>query len=51
MFVGLAGALAAGDNGEPEVTQLALRGERRVIRERAGTYALDLLRRRLLERS
>ena len=51
VFVGLAGALAAGDNGEPEVTQLALRGERRVIRERAGTYALDLLRRRLLERS
>ncbi len=51
VFVGLAGAVAAGNNGGPEVTQLALRGERRVIRERAGTYALDLLRRRLLERS
>jgi nicotinamide-nucleotide amidase len=51
VFVGLAGAVANSNNGGPEVTQLALRGERRVIRERAGTYALDLLRRRLLERS
>jgi nicotinamide-nucleotide amidase len=53
VFVGLAGALAQSNDGqvEAEVAQLALRGERRVIRERAGTYALDLLRRRLLERS
>ncbi|HXW82068.1 MAG TPA: CinA family nicotinamide mononucleotide deamidase-related protein [Acidimicrobiales bacterium] len=51
VFVGLAGAVANSHDGRAEVAQLALRGERRVIRERAGTYALDLLRRRLIERS
>jgi len=53
VFVGLAGVDANGADGpesSAEVAQLALRGERRVVRERAGTSALDLLRRRLLER-
>jgi nicotinamide-nucleotide amidase len=49
VFVGLAGGAGGSNPGEPEVEQLALRGERMVIRERSGTWALDLLRRRLLE--
>jgi nicotinamide-nucleotide amidase len=55
VFVGLADE---GDNGgradgapNAEVTQLALRGDRQLVRERATTQALDRLRRRLLERS
>ena len=53
VFVGLAGYKGAkrakDDLGPVEVTKLALRGERQLVRERATTNALDLLRRHLLE--
>jgi nicotinamide mononucleotide (NMN) deamidase PncC len=55
VFVGLAydeGATVGGDGGQPKplVSQLALRGDRQLVRERATTLALDLLRRYLMER-
>jgi nicotinamide-nucleotide amidase len=42
VFVGLSGL------GELKVSRLSLSGERQIVRERAGTHALDLLRRELL---
>jgi len=52
VFVGLSGnALGTrGDPHEPEVVRLSLGGNRYLVRERASTSALDLLRRRLLKR-
>ena len=44
VFVGLAGSKA-----KAEVTQLSLRGDRQLVRQRASTQALDLLRRDLIE--
>jgi nicotinamide-nucleotide amidase len=51
VFVGLSGkALGThGEAGEPEIAQLSLGGNRYLVRERATTSSLDLLRRRLLE--
>jgi nicotinamide-nucleotide amidase len=55
VFVGLAGD--KGRFGEPgrrsskaDVLQLSLRGDRQLVRQRATTQALDLLRRNLMER-
>jgi nicotinamide-nucleotide amidase len=39
----------AGEAVKTEVAQLLLRGDRQVVRQRAGTQALDLLRRNLLD--
>jgi nicotinamide mononucleotide (NMN) deamidase PncC len=52
VFVGLSGnALSThGGAGQPEIAQLSLGGNRYLVRERATTSSLDLLRRRLLER-
>ena len=52
VFVSLSGngSGRAGDQGQPEVVQLSLGGNRYLVRERATTSALDLLRRRLLQR-
>jgi competence/damage-inducible protein CinA-like protein len=44
VFVGLADSKA-----KAEVTQLSLRGDRQLVRQRATTQALDLLRRNLIE--
>ncbi len=44
VFVGLADSKA-----KAEVTQLSLRGDRQLVRQRASTQALDLLRRNLIE--
>jgi nicotinamide-nucleotide amidase len=52
VFVGLSGN-ALGAQGQPrqtEVAELSLGGNRYLVRERATTSSLDLLRRRLLER-
>ncbi len=55
VFVGLAEAKGSGTE-TPEgtsravITQLSLRGDRQLVRERATTQALDLLRRHLVER-
>ena len=51
VFVGLSGNSLGihGDAGRPEIAQLSLGGNRYLVRERATTSSLDLLRRRLLE--
>jgi nicotinamide-nucleotide amidase len=55
VFVGLAEAKGS-ETEKPEgtsgavITQLSLRGDRQLVRERATTQALDLLRRHLVER-
>jgi nicotinamide-nucleotide amidase len=54
VFVGLAGGEGSGTgsgvrNSKADVTQLSLRGDRQLVRERATTQALDLLRRQLIE--
>jgi nicotinamide-nucleotide amidase len=53
VFVGLAddGGIGQQGNGtsKTEVTQLSVRGDRQLVRERATTQALDRLRRHLLE--
>jgi nicotinamide-nucleotide amidase len=55
VFVGLAdvkthGGVTRGSGPKAEVTQLSLRGDRQLVRQRAATQALDLLRRHLIER-
>jgi nicotinamide-nucleotide amidase len=52
VFVGLSGdgVDSRANPGQPEVAQLSLGGNRYLVRERATTSALDLLRRRLVER-
>ena len=53
VFVGLAGAKereSPEETSSAVITQLSLRGERQLVRERATTQALDLLRRHLVER-
>lgn len=52
VFVGLSGngVNSRANPGQPEVAQLSLGGNRYLVRERATTSSLDLLRRRLLER-
>ena len=54
VFVGLVGAAEdghgmGGGTRKAEVTQLSLRGDRQLVRQRATTQALDLLRRSLIE--
>lgn len=51
VFVSLAGSALGRREGTsgPDVARLSLGGYRQLVRERATTYALDLLRRRLLE--
>ena len=56
VFVGLADDQGAGHGtktgtAKADITQLALRGERQLVRERATTQALDILRRHLMERA
>jgi nicotinamide-nucleotide amidase len=52
VFVGLSGdgVDSRANPGQPEVAQLSLGGNRYLVRERATTSSLDLLRRRLLEK-
>ncbi len=53
VFVGLADAKereSPEETSSAVITQLSLRGERQLVRERATTQALDLLRRHLVER-
>jgi nicotinamide-nucleotide amidase len=47
VFIGLSGPGSSGPGGS-EVSALSLSGDRQIVRERAATYSLDLLRRRLL---
>jgi PncC family amidohydrolase len=51
VFIGLAYP-GPGEGGAAQMTeavQLSLRGDRHLVRERAATLAMDLLRRKLLE--